>query len=505
MPGRRLPYMQGLTAGLLGIGLSAILVHSISSALAPGSGGLTLPPPERSRWLPSTAAFAAPMPTPGRFDLASALPAPHPAPNNPTPAWSPLHLHHDLPAYGTSSVLPPGTDSLTSPDTALGRRFGGLIEQVVQVQRGDTLLALLAEAGIDRTEAHEAIDALGQAFAPSDLRPGQEITLSLSADDDEAAHRPSLQLVGLTLQPSVERDVRLQRDLDGGFTVETFERPLSLWLTRAASVIDSSLFAAGQAADTPPAVLTEVIRAFSYDVDFQRDIQAGDDFEVVYERYDDDRGNLARIGNVLFARLTLSGREIALYRFDPSQGPPDYFTPDGESVRKALLRTPIDGARISSTFGMRKHPILGFSKMHKGIDFSAPQGTPIYAAGDGQIVRMGRNGGYGNYILIRHNNRYATAYAHMSRFAAGLRVGSRVRQGQVIAYVGSTGRSTGPHLHYEVLVAGKQINPQSIVVPAGQKLAGRDLEAFRAARAQIDRMRERLRQNPLLLVVDRPE
>ncbi len=459
------------------------------------------PPRQRTHWLPSTAAFAAPMPAPASFDLAFAPPSRLSQTIDPVPVES--YLKPDpgpAPTRSALAVLPPGTESPILFDDMAEDSFAGSIEQVVHVQRGDTLLSLLAEAGIERAEAHEAILALREVFAPRDLMPGQEITLSLNADDGDDGDRPSLQLLGLVLQPSVERDVRLQRDVDGGFTVETFERPLSLQLGRAASGIDTSLFAAGQEADIPPAVLTEAIRALSYDIDFQRDIQPGDDFEIVYERYQDDRGNLARIGSLLYIGLTLSGREVALYRFDPPEGPADYFAPGGESVRKALLRTPIDGARISSTFGMRKHPILGFSRMHKGIDFAAPQGTPVYAAGNGKIVRIGRNGASGNYILVRHNNKYATAYAHVNRFARGMRVGSTVRQGQIIAYVGSTGRSTGPHLHYEVLVGGKQINPQSVVIPAGQKLAGRDLKAFRAVKAEIDRMRERLLREQLLLV-----
>jgi len=195
----------------------------------------------------------------------------------------------------------------------------------------------------------------------------------------------------------------------------------------------------------------------------------------------------------------LRDHRIEVYRFTPSDGRTDYFKPNGESIRRALLRTPIDGARISSGFGMRKHPILGYSRMHKGIDFAAPTGTPIFAAGDGVITQIGRNGGYGNYIRIRHNSRYSTAYAHISRFAKGIRKGSRVRQGQVIAYVGSTGRSTGPHLHYEVLVEGKQTNPRSIKLPTGQILEGEDLKAFQAAKTEIDRLRNGLRHDRLLI------
>jgi murein DD-endopeptidase MepM/ murein hydrolase activator NlpD len=224
----------------------------------------------------------------------------------------------------------------------------------------------------------------------------------------------------------------------------------------------------------------------SYDVDFQRDIQPGDRFELMYERLYTEDGQLVRTGAILYANLILGGKSHAFYRYAPKGGEPDYFDQDGSSIKKALLRTPIDGARVSSLFGSRKNPVLGYTMMHRGIDFAAPTGTPIYAAGDGTIEMRGRNGAYGNYIRIRHNAEYETAYAHMSQFAPHLAHGSRVHQGQIIGYVGSTGRATGPHLHYEVLVRGEQINPVSVRMPSGVKLAGAELERFNKARSRID-------------------
>ena len=202
---------------------------------------------------------------------------------------------------------------------------------------------------------------------------------------------------------------------------------------------------------------------------------------------EDADGNLAKTGNILYASLTLSGKKLALYRFTTADGRTDWFNAKGDSVRKALLRTPIDGAKITSGFGMRMHPILGYSLMHKGVDFGAPIGTPIYAAGDGVIQIIGPVSGYGNYIRLKHTATYGTAYGHISRFAAGLRVGSHVHQGQVIAYVGMTGRATGPHLHFEVIKDGKQINPQSIKLPSGEKLQGKELKALMALVANINR------------------
>ena len=217
-----------------------------------------------------------------------------------------------------------------------------------------------------------------------------------------------------------------------------------------------------------------------------RSSAARDALEVLFTRSFDEDGKPVREGDVMFADLTVAGKSQKLWRYTPKDGTWDYFDEHGQSMKKFLMRTPIDGARLSSTFGMRKHPILGYSKLHSGVDFAAPRGTPIYAAGDGVITRANRFSSYGNYISIRHANGYETAYAHLNGFARGIKSGTRVRQGQVIGYVGTTGRSTGPHLHYEVHVHGKKVNPMKIKVPTGQKLAAADLKDFNAARARIN-------------------
>lgn len=363
---------------------------------------------------------------------------------------------------------------------------------VVEVTPGDTLMALLSREGIGRRDAHDAVAALEEVFSPRDLRPGQQIRLSFSPGEDLLAaageEEAPLELVSLGLQPAVDQVVQVVRT-DGGFAASTAERPLKMDLRGQSGIIDGSLFASAQEAGVPVSSLIALIRIFSYDVDFQREIQPGDAFEVVYEAYYDESGKLQKTGDILYASLVLSGKPISLYSFTPSSGFHDYFDATGQSVRKALMKTPIDGARISSNFGMRKHPILGYSKLHKGVDFAAPSGTPIYAAGDGVLEVAGWNGGYGKYIRIKHNGTYKTAYAHMSKLAKGMAKGTRVAQGDIIGYVGTTGQSTGPHLHYEVLIDGKQTNPLDIKIPAGEKLAGADLEAFKAAMAEIDRLR----------------
>jgi murein DD-endopeptidase MepM/ murein hydrolase activator NlpD len=222
-------------------------------------------------------------------------------------------------------------------------------------------------------------------------------------------------------------------------------------------------------------------------VDFQRDLQPGDRIEALYEVHLARDGAVAKTGEVLAARFAVKGGELALYRFRLPDGSVDWFDARGESVRKALLKTPVDGARLSSRFGLRRHPILGYSMMHRGADFAAPTGTPVMAAGDGVVELAGVNGAYGNYVRLRHDERRRTAYAHLSRFAEGLRPGRRVRQGQTIGYVGSTGRSTGPHLHYEVLIDGEQVDPMSLQLPTGRKLEGRLLADFQRARSELDR------------------
>jgi murein DD-endopeptidase MepM/ murein hydrolase activator NlpD len=251
--------------------------------------------------------------------------------------------------------------------------------------------------------------------------------------------------------------------------------PSTLKLSHFAGTIKGSLYEAAAAEGVPYGILSDVIKAFSYDVDFQRDIQNGDRFEILYER-----GADAHDGHILYASMTLSGNVVAIYRHTDASGFADYYMANGESVRKGLLRTPVDGATISSSFGMRRNPILGFSMLHKGIDFAVVTGTPVMAAGDGIVEVAGFNGAYGRYLRIRHDDQHATAYAHLSRFAKGLHVGQRVHQGEIVCYTGVSGRSTGPHLHYEVLVDNVQVNPMKVKFRAAFKLSGDELTHFQS-------------------------
>jgi murein DD-endopeptidase MepM/ murein hydrolase activator NlpD len=436
--------------------------------------------PAAAPTLPSSTALPVVPATP---PLAEAPPAAGP------PFFSPIVAHQIPPSVAHAAA---GAD-----EAALPPEPAPPVVMVVGVEKGDTLIDILLESGVDRTEAADAIGALDGVFRPKDLQPGHEITLSFNKLASHPSADAGVQLASLSLQPSIERDVVVNRGEDGGFVASEIERPLEVQVALAAGRIDSSLFEAGRDAAVPVDMMTQVIKAFSYDVDFEREIQPGDRFEVVYERYEDEHGRLARSGSLLYASLVQNGVANEIFRFEDSEGHVDIYNARGESVRKELLRTPLDIVRITSKFGMRKHPILGYSKMHKGVDFAAATGTPIFAAGDGVIVKRSKQRGYGNYVQIKHNSKYATAYAHMSRFAKGLKQGSKVRQGDVIGYVGSTGMATGPHLHYEVLVDGKHINPTSVKL-AGRKLQGKDLRHFEALKAEMKALRRSLAHRTLI-------
>ena len=250
--------------------------------------------------------------------------------------------------------------------------------------------------------------------------------------------------------------------------------------------IKSSLYSAAIKSGIEPNIIVEFARIFGFEVDFQRDIRKGDWFEILYERFEDDNNIVKDTGKIIYASMFVNGAEINLYNFKDGSGDIGFYDIKGKSIVKSLMKTPINGARLSSSYGMRKHPILGYNKMHKGTDFAAPSGTPIMASGAGKIIRARWCGGGGNCVKIKHNSTYQTVYAHMKSFARGIKEGRRVKQGQIIGYVGSTGLSTGPHLHYEVIVNGKKVNSQKLKLPSGKILKGKFREEFELARIKID-------------------
>jgi murein DD-endopeptidase MepM/ murein hydrolase activator NlpD len=363
------------------------------------------------------------------------------------------------------------------------------IVQNVKIGKGDTMMKIFTKAGLERGSAHRAIASLSKIYNPKKIRPGQDIEFVFEPAavlrKSESANKKG-ELKQITVRPDLYREYTIYHLDDDRFTSKFYKKAVKTKLAGSEGEIKSSLYVAAVKAGLPVPILMELIRIYSWDVDFQRSIRKGDQFAVLYERQVTETGEFARYGKILYANLKLGKNDKPLYHYKNKKGFSDYFDDKGHSARKALMRTPINGARLSSGFGSRRHPVLGYNKMHRGVDFAAPRGTPIFAAGSGTIVYRSRKGSYGKYIRIRHNSEYSTAYAHMSNFKRGVTKGSRVRQGQIIGYVGTTGRSTGPHLHYEILRRGRQTNPMRVKMPSGKQLKGRELAKFIKVKANTD-------------------
>ncbi|NBX66944.1 MAG: M23 family peptidase [Proteobacteria bacterium] len=367
------------------------------------------------------------------------------------------------PVFETIVVAPPTKPVLAQPAS---------YKRVLKVQSGDTLSTLMQHAAITG-DSSEAVKALKGHINPKDLKAGQSVTLHYQWTPEDGERWAAMEF-----SPSPLTRVVLKQGAGGGFKVDKLEKPLKPETRAVKTKITSSLYTDLNRAGVPDSIIAEFIKVYSYSIDFARDIWAGDSVEILYDVARTDDGAFVKGENILYATLTVRGKPNTIVRFN-NNGAFEYFDGKGEPVRKALLRTPVDGARVTSGFGMRRHPIQGYNKMHKGVDFGAPTGTPIFAAGDGVIARAGWFSGYGKYVSIKHNNTYSTAYGHMSQIA--VKPGQRVRQGQVIGRVGSTGNSTGPHLHFEVLKGGAQVNPTKVAnLSVGNKLVGKQLAKFEA-------------------------
>jgi murein DD-endopeptidase MepM/ murein hydrolase activator NlpD len=350
---------------------------------------------------------------------------------------------------------------------------------------GDSLAALLARAGIDGVEADAALDALRAQFDPRTLKIGQKVRIFREWPADAASDAAPRRFAGFDFIPEPRQRLIVRRTGHLSFDVVKQVRPLSERFFFTDTLISSSVYEAARGGGMSPNLVVELIRLFSFSIDFQRDMREGDQLEVLYTRRFDENNQLAEEGEIIFAALTNRGKRYAYWRLARDDGSYAYYDADGRSVQRLLMKTPVDGARLSSRFGMRRHPILGYTRLHRGLDFAAPRGTPIYAAGSGTIVALGRNGDYGKYIRIRHRNGYETAYAHMNGYARRLKKGARVKQGQIIGYVGATGLATGPHLHYEVLRHNKPVNPRDLDVPPESALDAAGLEKLRNAQTAI--------------------
>ena len=349
-----------------------------------------------------------------------------------------------------------------------------------ELDEGQTFAEMLTDQGVSEGEALAATVALSKVYDMRKLRAGQDFTLSF----DNTASKEVM--TGAVFQPEDTKEISLARTAQGTFAGHINLIPVTRHRIAASSEIHSTLYEAGERAGISHALMASFIRIYSHSVDFQREVHPGDKFEILYDQSITAKGKPVGDSTIVYAMLNVDGKPHALYRVTFNDGTADYFDEKGQSVRRALLRTPVAAARITSGYGMRIHPLLGYSKMHKGIDFGAPTGAPIFAAGSGTIEEIGFKGSYGRYIRIRHNGTLSTAYAHMSRFAASLYRGARVSQGEVIGYVGMTGRATGPHLHFEVLNNGQQVNPTSMnAMPTGRTLDGKMLAIFRDGQNRI--------------------
>ena len=359
--------------------------------------------------------------------------------------------------------------------------------RTIRVKNGEGITNTLLRAGIPHQEVHNIVQAIGEHLQLRKIPVGQPLDLTYPPVALPLPAGEIVPLESLTMEMGEGKFLRATR-FQNSWSATVRARVLEERESFVTSHIENSLFTAAQDAGLPLSVTSEFIRIYSHVVDFQREIRKNDSFEVFYSHEYDRNGEPAHNRpELLYLSLSVQGKALRLWRHeDPQTGIIDYFDEEGKSMKRLLMRTPIDGARLSSGFGMRKHPILGYSRMHRGLDFAAPTGTPIYASGNGVVTRIGRNSGYGKMIELRHANGYETLYAHLSRYAKGMKKGSRVEQGQTIGYVGSTGLSTGPHLHYEVHLQGKSLNPLSIDLPLGRTLEGIELTAFHKVREGIE-------------------
>ena len=350
-----------------------------------------------------------------------------------------------------------------------------------EINKGDTIQKILRKYKIQNSEIQTVINQYKKFGKPNQLLVGQKIDIIIKKEPATKKNSIIKFSVPITKSTTIEITKNEENKIISKKIITKLYKKKIL----SENIIKNNLYSSAIEARVNPDTIIEFARIFGFEIDFQRDIRKNDYFKIIYEKYFDENGEFIKSGSILYAHMSVNGREISLYKFgnDKDYG---YFDINGKSVEKALMKTPINGARLSSSFGMRKHPILGFTKLHTGTDFAAKEGTPIVASGSGTITRAKWCGGGGNCIKIKHNSTYQTIYAHMKSFAKGIKVGKKVKQGQIIGYVGSTGMSTGPHLHYEVIVNNKKVNSQKLKLPSGKILKSEERELFEIHRIKTD-------------------
>jgi len=354
------------------------------------------------------------------------------------------------------------------------------------VKEGDNYESIINEIETSKKEKKLFLETIKKNKKIKILRPNQKIFFKIDKKNNPKIEK-------FVIEINKKEEITYTRDYEKNvFKSKILLKELTKIITYKESIITNSLYQSALGLKIKANVIIEFARLYGFQVDFQRDIWKNDSFQIIYEEFLNKDGNVIETGNIIFANLNLKNQDHKLYRHEFEKNKIDYFDENGKSMRKTLMKTPINGARLSSSFGKRKHPILGFTKMHTGTDFAAPTGTPILASGDGLVVRAQWCGGGGNCVKIKHNRVYQTVYAHMSKFGRGIKKGSRVKQGQIIGYVGSTGLSTGPHLHYEVIENGRKINSQKLKLPSGKILKGDQRKVFEVNKIKIDVLRSDL-------------
>ncbi len=352
--------------------------------------------------------------------------------------------------------------------------------QKYYLQEGETFTGALKQADLQDDEINDVVNIISKKIDLRKLNVGTLIeTYTKSINDKKIINE-------IIIYPDIEKKIYVKK-VNNKFVAGEDKKKLFSKLKLYEVEIHNSIYESLKKIDTPDEIIMEFVQLYSFDIDFQRDIRKGNKIKIFFEIYTDSQNNYIKSGNINFSEIILDDESYELYRFQ-SEGDEfvEYFNSDGKSATKALMKTPINGARLSSGFGMRKHPILGYNKKHQGVDFAAPTGTPIMAAGTGHVEFVGNNGGAGKYIRIKHLNGYKTSYSHLSKYASGIQKNVKVRQGQVIGYVGNTGLSTGPHLHYEVIFNGKRINPMKMKLPSGKQLKDKNLKIFLAEKERIN-------------------
>jgi len=366
-----------------------------------------------------------------------------------------------------------------------------VVDKTIEVQKGDTFISIFMNLGLTRQEANDIYYAVKKVYDPTKLQVGQKLYLKTTIYSQSGN---VLSVDRIVIQPDATTRHIVTRNETNDYIVTTQRDELTDEINSAYGIITGSLSSSMAKQGVPRKLVANFIQIFSYSVDFRRDLRKGDRFEIVYENQIAPNGKVVKTGNILYAALKLRNNKISLYRFDDKKGNIDYYNEKGQAMKKFLHRKPMayQQARISSPFGKRRHPIHKDIRIHWGVDYAAPRGSAVYAGGDGVVQVAKYNGGYGKYIKIRHNSEFSTAYGHLNGYAKGIRPGVRVKQGQLIGYVGSTGRSTGPHLHYEVIKNGKRVNPLTIKAATGNNLSGQNLKKFKQIVADIKQSYSRM-------------